>query len=239
MRLLLINPNTSEAITDKVAAAAGAVASPGTEILAVGGRFGGRYIASRAAFAIAGHAALDAWASAPPHDAVVIACFGDPGLEALRELSDVPVLGLADCSIRIACAQEKRFAIVTGGERWGPMLEEFVAVRGLSRYLAGIRTVAPDGAAIARDPEGGIALLREACEAAIGQDGAEAVIIGGAGLAGLAARIRPGLQAEIIDSVEATVQMAETVAGRAEAGQHLGLDSIGLSDTLRARLARM
>lgn len=238
MRLLLINPNTSPEITDKVAAAARAVARPGTEIIAVGGRFGGRYIASRAAYAIAAHAALDAWAAAPPHDAVVLACFGDPGLGALRELSDVPVLGLADASLVHACTLGRRFAIVTGGERWGPMLEEFVAARNLTPRLAGIRTVAPDGAAIARDPAGSLGLLAAACRAAIEEDGADVVILGGAGLAGLAAGVQPGLEAPVIDSVEVTVCLAEAAAG-APPGARLGLDSSGLSPALQARLAEM
>ncbi len=236
MRLLLINPNTSEAITAKVAAAARAVARPDTEIVAVGGRFGGRYIASRAAYAIAAHAALDAWAAAPAHDVVVLACFGDPGLDGLRELSDRPVLGLADASIRHACRLGERFAIVTGGERWGPMLEEFVAVRGLGARLAGIRTVAPDGAAIASDPAGSIAVLRQACAAAIDTDRADVVILGGAGLAGLAATVGDGLKAPVLDSVELTVRLAES-AVEVSAGARLGLESAGLAAPLAARLA--
>ncbi len=238
MRLLLINPNTSTAITDKVAAAGRAVARPDTEIAAVGGRFGATYIASRAAYAIAAHAALDAWAAAPAHDVAVLACFGDPGLEALREIADVPVIGLADASLSRACELGRRFAIVTGGDRWGPMLAEFVAARGLTPRLAGIRTVAPDGAAIARDPQGSISLLAGACRAAIEADGADVVILGGAGLAGLAAAVQPGLNAPVLDSVEVAVRLAETAAGRPR-GARLGLDTVGLSEALKDRLGRM
>lgn len=240
MRVLLINPNTSQAITDKVAAAARAVASPGTEIIAVTGRIGAPYIASRAAYAIAAHAALDAWAEAPPHNVAVVACFGDPGLEAIRELSDVPVLGLADTAVHFASAIHQRFAIVTGGERWGDMLEEFVAARGLTPQLASIRTVAPDGAAIARDPEGSIAVLREACRAAIDKDRAEVVILGGAGLTGLTAAIQPGLGQPVLDSVELAMRAAErAVDNPPRRGERLGLCSTGLSLALAARLAEM
>jgi len=238
MRLLLINPNTSAAITDKVAAAARAVARPDTEIAAVGGRFGATYIASRAAYAIAAHAALDAWAAAPAHDVAVLACFGDPGLAALREIADVPVIGLADASLNRACELGRRFAIVTGGDRWGPMLAEFVAARGLTPRLAGIRTVAPDGAAIARDPQGSISLLAGACRAAIEADGADVVILGGAGLAGLAAAVQPGLGAPVLDSVEVAVRLAETAGGRPR-GARLGLDTAGLSQALKDRLGQM
>ncbi|MBV8168009.1 MAG: Asp/Glu racemase, partial [Alphaproteobacteria bacterium] len=101
-RILLINPNTTAAITDKVVAAARALA-PDVTFTAVTGRFGARYVASRAAYAIAGHAALDAWANAgDDHDAVILACFGDPGLNALRELSPKPVVGMADAALHAA-----------------------------------------------------------------------------------------------------------------------------------------
>ena len=100
---------------------------------AVSGAFGPRYIASRVGYAIAGHAAVDAFANDKGRkDAVVLACFGDPGLAALKEISPVPVVGMADASVLQACALGGRFSIVTGGERWQSMLEEFVAGMGLS-----------------------------------------------------------------------------------------------------------
>ncbi|MBL8675608.1 MAG: hydantoin racemase, partial [Rhodospirillales bacterium] len=166
MDILLINPNTTARITDLVLAFATSVAAPGTRLRAATGAFGGRYIASRAAYAVAGHAALDALsADTGPRDAVVLACFGDPGLDALKEICEVPVVGMAEASILHASAVGARFSIVTGGERWGPMLREFVAGRGLERRLASVRTVAPTGADIARDPDGSLAMLRDGCMA--------------------------------------------------------------------------
>ena len=109
-------------------------AAKGTTLRAVTGAFGPRYIASRIGYAIAGHAAVDALANDRGRkDAVVLACFGDPGLAALKEMSKVPVVGMADASILQACALGKRFSIVTGGERWKSMLEEFVASAGPAR----------------------------------------------------------------------------------------------------------
>ena len=86
LRILLINPNTSATITDILAARIREIAGPGVTILPVTGRFGAPYIASRAAAAIAGHAALDALAQhVSDCDIVYLACFGDPGLAALKE----------------------------------------------------------------------------------------------------------------------------------------------------------
>ena len=109
----------------------------GHHLRAVTGAFGPRYIASRVGYAIAGHAAVDAFANDRGRkDAVVLACFGDPGLAALKEIAKVPVVGMADASILQACAMGNRFSIVTGGERWKSMLEEFVASHGLASRLA-------------------------------------------------------------------------------------------------------
>src|SRR5882672_6048495 len=150
MRLLFINPNTSAHLTELGARVARGVARPETEIVPATGRFGARYITSRAAAAVAGHAVLDTYArEGKGADAVVIACFGDPGLFALRELATIPVVGMAEASCHLASTLGRKFSIVTGGHRWGPMLEEFVATIGLGANLASVRTMAPTGNEIA------------------------------------------------------------------------------------------
>ncbi|TVQ28982.1 MAG: Asp/Glu racemase [Geminicoccaceae bacterium] len=185
MRILLINPNTTASITERVTQLAERVA-PDCRFTAATGRFGAAYIASEAAAAIAAHAALDAFAHHfEDHDAVLLACFGDPGLAALQELAPVPVVGMAEAACHQACLIGSRFGIVTGGERWGPMLERFVAQIGLRDRLAHIATVAPSGGDIARDPAAAMATLQAACLESV-QGGADVVILAGAGLAGLA-----------------------------------------------------
>lgn len=243
MRLLLINPNTTQAMTAKVLAVARAGVSDEVELVGVTGRFGAAYVASRAAYAIAGHAALDAWANAPgDFDAVVLACFGDPGLDALREICPVPVVGMADASLMVAAQLGAKIGIVTGGERWGPMLREFVAARGFANRVASIRTVAPTGADIARDPDGSLVLLAQSCAATI-DDGADVVILGGAGLAGLADRLRDRVPVPLVDGVIAAVGQALTLAGlgagkatRGSLAQTPPVESIGLSPILATRL---
>lgn len=236
MRVLLLNPNASPSITDLVAREAAKLCRPGTELVPVTGRFGGRYIASRATFAVAGHAALDAWArNAQGIDGVLLACFGDPGLAALKELSPVPVVGMVEASLE--AARGRRFAIVTGGAAWEPMLREMVTAAGAGARLAAIRTVAPTGAEIARDPDGAMAILAEACRACA-RDGAEVVILGGAGLAGLAPRLRPALDVDLIDGLEAGMTAIEdAIAGaRAPRAPAPAIDSVGLAPELAARI---
>ncbi|OYW99077.1 MAG: hypothetical protein B7Z14_12950 [Bosea sp. 32-68-6] len=181
MRILLINPNTTAEVTALMAQVLAPMLPEGVTLKPVTGRFGARYIASRSAAAIAGHAALDA--------------FAEQG---------------GDCDAG----------------------------------LAGIETVAPTGAEIARDPDGAIALLTQACRDAAARDGAGAVILGGAGLAGLAARIAPHLDIPVICSVEAG--LATVLAAlrdpppKPETGDLSApapIASIGLSERLAARLA--
>ena len=245
MKLLLINPNTTPAMTDLMLAHARRVVTPGCEIAAVTGRFGARYVTSRTSYAVAGHAALDAYAAhGRGTDAVVLACFGDPALLALKEIASQPVVGMAEAACLSAAARGGRFAIVTGGERWGPMLREFVTLIGLGERLAAVRTVAPTGAEIARDPDRALGLLAETCRACVDQNGADSVILGGAGLTGIAPRIADRVAVPLIDGLTAAVRTAEALAsaapGKATQGSFAPtptVETIGLSPELGSLMA--
>jgi allantoin racemase len=240
MRLLFLNPNTSAELTELGTKVARRLARPETEIVPATAEFGARYISTRASAAIAAHAALDAFARhGRQADVVLLACFGDPGLFALRELAGVPVVGMAEASCHLAATLGRKFAIVTGGERWGPMLEEFVAAIGLAAKLASVRTVAPSGAEIAANPEAALEALCAGCRRAAAEDGAEAIILGGLGLAGLAERIADKVPVPLIDNVAAAVRAAEAAAGlhKATAGSFApapAVATIGLSESLAA-----
>lgn len=216
MRLLIINPNTTVTITSLLRAYAQQVAGPDVQIDAVTARFGAPYIACEATYAVAGHAVLDAWACAlaagsTPPDAVLIGCFGDPGLLALRESSQSSVTGLAEAAF-LEAARYGPFAIVTGGQRWKPMLERLAHQLGYGHLLQGIHTVAPTGAQLAQDPVVARSLLASACKEAARHFKVNAVILGGAGLAGMAAAVEAAIEADVavpvIDSVLAGVRQA-------------------------------
>jgi Asp/Glu/hydantoin racemase len=252
MKLLVINPNCSASVTALLRTHVAAALGPAAELACVTARFGGRYIADETSFALAGPAALEAYAAylageaydaqdaahrtdppsptlapgAPggggtlPPDSILIGCFGDPGVWALRELSGLPVTGLAEAAMRQAAALGP-FAIVTGGAAWAPMLARLVRALDLGDALTGVHTVAPSGAELAADPAAAIALLQSVCVRAA--QGARSVILGGAGLAGMAAHIAPTLSVPLIDSVVAGAQAAwqaglEGLAARAARG---------------------
>lgn len=246
LRILLINPNTTQAMTDLVMQVVAPHAPSNVALHPVTGRFGAQYISSRSAGVIAAHAALEAYAEhGAGCDAVYLACFGDPGLHALKEVSPVPVIGMAEASCLAAAAMARQFSIVTGGERWGPILHEFVAMIGLDGRLASVETVTPTGADIARDPDGSIALLAAACRKTAERDGAGAVILGGAGLAGLAARVQPLLDIPVICSVQTGMKAVLAALNGGTAKPASGdlafpapVGSVGLSPALTALLAR-
>ena len=138
MRLLLANPNTTKAMTERVAIVARAAASPGTEIVAVTGKVGVPYIATRAEAAVAGRTTLELMAEhAGGCDAAIVAAFGDPGLGGARELMSVPVIGLAEAAMLTACMLGRRFAIVTFAAALAPWYRECVEYNGLIVPLGG------------------------------------------------------------------------------------------------------
>jgi len=209
--LLVINPNTSTSVSALLQQHVKAAVGAGIDVHTLTARFGAPYIASEASYAVAQHTVLDAWAVARAQglaaDAVLIGCFGDPGLFALREGAGVPASGLAEASF-LAAARRGRYAVVTGGERWKPMLERLAQALGQGEALAGVHTVAPSGAQLAADPAGARVLLAQACREAVDRFGAEAVILGGAGLAGMGADIAPQVPVPLIDSVQAGANWA-------------------------------
>lgn len=206
MRVLIINPNTTASITERICEIASRL-HPTIEFIPATGRFGAEYISCRAAAAIAGHATLDAYAEkAVGCQAVLLACFGDPGLFALREIASIPVIGLAEASCQAATLGDRKFSIVTGGERWGAMLQEFVSSIGLADQCASIKCVAPTGGEIANNPAKALSILSSACNQCAEEDKADVIILGGAGLAGIAEQLRPAIKVPVICSIEAGVQ---------------------------------
>ena len=208
-KFLLINPNTSEETTLKLSETLQPLlpADFGLDVRTVSK--GARYIACEASHAVAASALLETWADylaeqkAP--DGVLIGCFGDPGLFALRESSACKVTGLAEASFMEA-SELGSFAIVTGGLRWKPMLQRLALSLGFGDALQHIETVTPTGAMLQADPAMAVECLTQACQAAA-LPGVRSIILGGAGLAGLASLIQPHVDLPLIDSVQAGLRV--------------------------------
>lgn len=212
MRLLLANPNTSQAVTDRIAAVARAAVSHGTVVTAVTATAGVPYIATRAEAVIGARAVLELFAEhAGGMDAAVVAAFGDPGLGAARELMAIPVVGMAEAAMLTACMLGRRFAIVTFSPTLGPWYQEAVDGNGLAGRCSGIHCLDEPFADIAGVAREKSARLVELCAQAVAA-GAEVCILGGAPLAGLAAEVAGDVPVPLVDGVAAAVRQAETLA---------------------------
>src|SRR5579859_3870393 len=140
MRILVLNPNMSQSITERLASAARKAAAPGTVIIPLTAQRGVPYIATRAEAQIGGAIALEMLAEHHRDvDAAIIAAFGDPGLFGARELFDLPVVGMAEASMLTACMLGRRFAIVTFARALGPWYQECVEMHGMAARCAGLR----------------------------------------------------------------------------------------------------
>jgi allantoin racemase len=241
MRLLVANANTTEAITQLCAATARAAAAPGTEIIAATPRFGPVVISTRAENVIAGHALLSLLAEhAGTVDAVLLAVSHDTALEAARQIMPCPVVGMTEAACFTACMLGGRFGLATMGST--ETYRERITQYGLASRLAGLRgiTLTPQDAV--RDPEA-VALELEAAIASLAADGADAVVLGGAALAGMLPRLQPASAVPLRDGIASGVKQAEALVALAApkprsgsfSASH-GRDSIGLDATLAALL---
>jgi Asp/Glu/hydantoin racemase len=211
-RLLVINPNISDSVTALIEAEARRSAASGTTLTMLTAPFGVAYIETRFEALIGAYATAQLAAEHHVgHDAVIIAAFGDPGLGGLREALPVPVLGLTESALASACLLGHRFSIIAISQRIQAWYREVVAANGLSSRLASIRALDRPLASIGNVQDEHATALRELCERAVDEDGAEVIILAGAPLAGLARTLRGQLPVPVVDGVSSAVRHAETL----------------------------
>jgi allantoin racemase len=216
VKLLVINPNISDSVSDLIRAEAERCAAPGTHITVLTAAFGVAYIETRFEALIGAYAAAQLAAEHHAgHDAVVIAAFGDPGLSGLREALPVPVLGLTESALASACLLGHRFSIIAISQRIQAWYREVVEANGLIGRLASIRALDAPLANIGAVQNDHAAGLRALCERAVRDDGAEVIILAGAPLAGLARTLRGQLPVPVVDGVSSAVQHAQSLVALA------------------------
>jgi Asp/Glu/hydantoin racemase len=208
LRLLMINPNTSEPITARLKALAEDEAGGKATVSAISARFGAPYICDRAGAVIAAHAVLDAASAAQEAygepDAIVIGCFGDPGLKALQETTGRPVTGFAEAGLLAAAAEPGPFMVATNGEAWCTMLAELAMVMRLSDRIVSFLSIGDDGA---RDAALCAALITKEAE----RTGARRVVLGGAGLIPILDEVAARLELPLVDPHRAAIRKAIAV----------------------------
>jgi Asp/Glu/hydantoin racemase len=211
-RHLLINPNISDSVSDQIRAEAERSASPGTTIEVLTAPFGVAYIETRFEALIGAYAA--AQLAAEHHerfDAVIVAAFGDPGLDGLREALPCPVTGLTEAALASACLLGGRFSIVAISQRIKAWYRETVAHYGLASRLASIRALDEPLADIGNVQGNQGDQLVALAERCVAEDGADVIVLAGAPLAGLARSIASRLPVPAVDGVSSAVRHAQSM----------------------------
>ena len=244
MRILLVNGNTTVAMTETLVATARGVAAPGTEIASATATFGSAIVSHRAEEAIAGHAILKAVADHDEaFDGVLIGVSTDPALGALRALLPVPVVGMTEAALLTACMLGARFGLVTFSLASAPGYREAVERYGLVSRLAGLRTIdLPLAEAYAKREELTEAIV-EVAGALVESDGAEVLILAGAAAAGLPVLLQPHVPVPLLDGIVCGVRLAEAMirlgASKPSRGSHAPPAEnryVGLDDATRRLL---
>lgn len=215
MKLLAINPNTTWSMTDKIGATARAVAAPGTEIVALSPADGPVSIEGHydEAYCVPGLLQETIKGVADGADAVIVACFDDPGLDACREAVDVPVIGICEAAMRMASLVSHSFSVVTTLNRAVPVIEALALKYGMERHCRRVRAAEVPVLAL-EDPESDATdKVRAEVLAAMKEDHAEAVILGCAGMTDLTEALTRETGAPVLDGVAAAVKLAEAAVG--------------------------
>jgi len=207
MRIVLVNPNTSTETTAAMVAIAEETAARRVQIQGVTARFGAPLITEPAALAIAAEAVVALAPALTEADAVIVAAFGDPGLDALRGLLSCPVTGIAEAGMNEAAAGGRRFAVVTTTPDLCDRIAATAARHGHGAF-AGTWTTPGDPAALTADADALVRALGAACRAAICEGGAEAVVIGGGPLARASRALAGTLPVPLIEPVPAAVHLS-------------------------------
>ena len=211
-RLLLINPNISDSVSALIRAEAERSAAPGTTIEVLTAPFGVAYIETRFEALIGAYAA--AQLAAEHHaafDAVIVAAFGDPGLDGLREALPCPVTGLTEAALASACLLGGRFSIVAISQRIRAWYRETVRHYALEQRLASIRALDEPLADIGNVQGNQGERLVQIAERCVAEDGADVIILAGAPLAGLARTLEGRLPVPMVDGVSSAVRHAQTL----------------------------
>lgn len=207
MRLTLINPNTSAATTADMVAIAQAEAGSRADIAGLTASFGSPLITDPKALTVAAQAVAALLPALADSDAVIIAAFGDPGLEDLRAALPCPVTGIAEAGMAEAGECRRRFAIVTTT----PALVERIAARAAffgHTNFAGTWVTPGDPPALMANLSSLTGALAEACRRAVAEGGAEAIVIGGGPLARAARALAGTLPVPLVEPVPAAVRLS-------------------------------
>jgi allantoin racemase len=211
MRIHVINPNTTRSMTLKIGAAAKAAASPGVEVTSVNPDSGPASIEGYfdEAFSVPG--LIEEIGKARNADAFVIACFDDTGLEAARCATLAPVIGIGEAAFHMASLIAAKFSVVTTLSRSIIPIEHNLAKYGLISRCARVRAAEVSVLALEEPGSDARRLIEQEIERALAEDGAEAIVLGCAGMTDLARDLGRKVGVPVLDGVACAVGLAESL----------------------------
>jgi allantoin racemase len=201
----VINPNTSEPMTEAIERSARAVA--GVKVHAVTASMGPASIESHYDEALAVPGVLAELGDA---DGYVIACFGDPGLDAAREVADGPVVGMAEAAMRAACYLGRGFSVVTTVDRSRGRTWDLADRYGVARFCRGVHACGIRVLDLDRDPDA-LGVITAACRQALARDESDVIVLGCAGMTHLVADLGAELGAPMVDGVQAATLAVQSL----------------------------
>jgi allantoin racemase len=214
MKILVVNVNTSESMTDVIAEAAGRYASPGTAVVALRPYFGAEAVDCNFESYLSAVAVMDrVLAYDQSYDAVILAGFGEHGRDGLQELVEQPVVEICEASAHVAMMIGHAYSVVTTLRRSVPAIEGRLRLAGLWDRCASVRASGMSTLEVDADPEQAVRAIVTEARRAVEADHAEVICLGCAGMAGLEEAITTELGVPVIDGIGAAVRLAEAVVG--------------------------
>ena len=212
MRILVVNVNTTQSMTDTIAETARSAAGPGTEIVALTPLFGAESVEGNYESYLAAVAVMETVRRYPePFDAVIQAGYGEHGREGLQELLDVPVVDITEAAASIAQFLGHRYSVVTTLDRAVPLIEDRLLLAGLSQRCASVRASGMAVLDLEADPAAAVEAIVVEAEKAVTLDRAEVICLGCGGMAGLDEQVEARTGVPVVDGVAAAVTIAESL----------------------------
>ena len=209
MKILCINPNSSKKVTESIKQTCEQYALPDTEVTVE--------CVSNAPIALNDYCdivlteifLLEMFKeNEPKYDGFIIACHGDVGVNQLRELTDKPVIGIGEASLILALPLGHKFSILSRKRKKVVQKEEMVKRYGLENRCASIKMTQLEVNAEGDDKK---EQLIRAGKDAVKNDGAEVLVLGCGGMAGLDKEIEKAIGVPVIDGVVSALMIIESL----------------------------
>ncbi|WP_018155749.1 aspartate/glutamate racemase family protein [Demetria terragena] len=210
MRILVVNVNTTESMTEAIANSARSIAASGTEIVGLTPRFGAESCEGNLESYLAAVGVMDVVTRyAEPYDAVIQAGYGEHGREGLQEILEVPVVDITEAAASTALYLGYRFSVVTTLDRTVPLIEDRLKLAGLDSRCASVRASGLGVLELEAEPDRAVHAIVEQSQRAVEDDYAEVICLGCGGMAGLEAAVSAATSVPVVDGVRAAVVIAE------------------------------